>query len=89
MVIFIILIGIAGGIVYYRRVKFDPRNYKQNTNKNRDPTEIADEFSEVRYLTCDEHLDFAIQTPRESIISEGVTEVVTEGTSGNKTNEEQ
>lgn len=56
------LVAIAGGVYYYRRQKFDPRNYKQNSGKNGIET-AGDEFSEVRFLTTEEQLDFSMQTP--------------------------
>lgn len=61
LTIFCCTVAISGGILHYRRKKFDPRNYKQNSAQSTE--NAADEFSEVRFLTCDEQLDFTPQTP--------------------------
>ncbi|XP_063698157.1 uncharacterized protein LOC134829092 [Culicoides brevitarsis] len=66
ILIFIALIGIAAGTFYYRRQKYDPRNYKQNNGGSGGEMHAGDEFSEVRFLTNDEQLDFALQTPSTS-----------------------
>lgn len=61
IVTFAILVGIVGASVYFRRRRTDPRNYKQNVAGGFE--NVTDEFSEVRYLTSDEILDFTPQTP--------------------------
>uniref|UniRef100_A0A336LS52 CSON015032 protein n=1 Tax=Culicoides sonorensis TaxID=179676 RepID=A0A336LS52_CULSO len=61
-IVFGVLIGAAGAVIQYRRRKYDPRNYKQNNGRN-GTQGAGDEFSEIRYLTTDEQLDFTLQTP--------------------------
>lgn len=55
------IIGVAGGGIFYHRQKCDPRNYKHSSKGS---GELAGD--EVRFLSTEEQLDFALQTPTTS-----------------------
>lgn len=61
LIIFAVLVAATAVVGYVRRRRNDPRNYKQNVAGGFE--NVTDEFSEVRYLTSDEILDFTPQTP--------------------------
>lgn len=55
-------------MIYRHRIKTDPTNYKQNSQKKRNCENANEEFSEIRYLTNDDdHIDFTLQTPNDGI----------------------
>lgn len=55
-------VGAIAGYVLWKRFRYDPTNYKSSQHcKN-----AKEEFSEIRYLTGDEELDFTVQEPKVS-----------------------
>lgn len=55
-------VGSIAGYMLWKRFRHDPTNYKSSQHcKN-----AKEEFSEIRFLTADEELDFTVQTPKVS-----------------------
>lgn len=51
--------GTIIGFMVWKRYRHDPRNYKSSDKCQN----AKEEFSEIRFLTADEELDFTIQRP--------------------------
>lgn len=70
-----------------RRRLLDPEFYKRGSDSGNASQSAREEFSEIRYLTEDDHLDFSLASP--SSFRPQVTQLATEPNAGKNTSGEQ